>query len=375
MSLSITSAGTYAHATARRVAWPVERWPALDQQAWIRAQQGGDFLNDDGAAAIWRDATRRSAVGAYGRWLAFLQDHGCLDPRQGPQDRMNPDSLKAYVSFLQDSQCASKTIASYVGVLSMMIQAMIPGEPWRWLKDLQARLQRRSKPSRNKRSRIVPVTELMALGQDLMARAENRGGAAPKDAALDFRDGLMIALLAYRPLRQRNFVGIEIGRHLVFDGTNYTLCFPAEEMKNGRPLEFPYPEALLGVLRRYLDHYRPILLGLRRTRGASRQNQLPEANTRLWITQYGTAVGASAQTKALKKHTIAHFGHRLNPHLFRDCAATYIAIKDPKHVRISAQILAHSSLKSTERYYILANGMEATRGYHELVLSLRGKRR
>ena len=37
--------------------------------------------------------------------------------------------------------------------------------------------------------------------------------------------------------------------------------------------------------------------------------------------------------------TKAAFGLPLNPHLFRDCAATSIAIQDPEHVRIAASLL------------------------------------
>ena len=33
--------------------------------------------------------------------------------------------------------------------------------------------------------------------------------------------------------------------------------------------------------------------------------------------------------KGLRKRTTARFGHTVNPHLFRDCAATSIAIEDP----------------------------------------------
>ena len=57
-------------ARVRRVAMPVEHWPAADRAAWEKAQLAGDFLDEDGAAAAWRPATLRSVIGAYGRWLA-----------------------------------------------------------------------------------------------------------------------------------------------------------------------------------------------------------------------------------------------------------------------------------------------------------------
>ena len=186
-----------------------------------------------------------------------------------------------------------------------------------------------------------------------------------------FRDGFMIALLASRPLRQKNFVFIEIGRHLVSVGEGYLLCFPAEETKAKRALEFSFPATLLPALRRYLDHFRPILLAQRTSRGESRQDKLSEAGNLLWVTQYGTRFSPSAQNAALEKHTMARFGRFVNCHLFRDCAASSIATDDPEHVRITAQLLGHSSFQTTERYYIQAQSHVATQRYHDQVNSIR----
>lgn len=366
-------AGTTTPAKPRRVALPVTRWPTADQQAWENAQRAGDFLSDDGAATQWRPATHKAAIGAYGRWLAFLDDHGLLDGQAGPTGHLNPASLRAYVGFLHD-KVSSQTIASYIGVLSMMVQALTPGTDWRWLLEVQSRLQRRASPSRNKRIRIVPIRELMQLGADLMVRAENSTADHPFQAAQDYRDGFMIVLLASCPLRQRNFVGIEIGRHVVPCGKGYILVFPASETKAARPLEFAFPLHLLPMLKRYLAQYRPYLLALRTTRGHTRQASLANPGSRLWITQYGTAFSGCAQYKALCKRTAERFGHKVNPHLFRDCAATSVAIDTPDHVGICAQILGHTGLQSAERYYIAAGAKIANNAYQQAIMAIRGKK-
>jgi integrase len=59
---------------------------------------------------------------------------------------------------------------------------------------------------------------------------------------------------------------------------------------------------------------------------------------------------------------------------FRDCAATSIAIEDPKHVRIASQILGHRSTATTERYYNQARAIDAARRYQDFLLTLRGGR-
>ena len=61
----------------------------------------------------------------------------------------------------------------------------------------------------------------------------------------------------------------------------------------------------------------------------------------------------------------------INPHLFRDCAATTIAIEDPPHVRIASQLLGHRTFSTTEKYYNQARGLEASRIMQNHVLSLR----
>ncbi len=351
-----------------RVAWPVEAWPEPDRLAWARATAAGDLLDDGGAAADWREATRRSAVGAYGRWLAHLEAGGALDSAAGPAERVTPEAIRRYLAVLQ-SACSSTTVASYIAVLAMTLKALAPERDWTWLSQVQARLQRRAAPSRDKRARIVPAAELFALGLDLMAEAEAALEGDEVDAALAFRDGLMIALLATRPLRQRNLLAIEIGRHLLQVGEGWLLAFGGDETKTRRPLEFTVPRALHAPLDRYLRHWRPLLLEIGRRRHPDGRGRA--AGDRLWVTIDGTAVSAGAQQKALAHRTRARFGRIVNVHLFRDCAATSIAAEDPDHVRMAAQLLGHAAPQTTERYYIAANTRSALRRHHDRVLSIR----
>ena len=65
------------------------------------------------------------------------------------------------------------------------------------------------------------------------------------------------------------------------------------------------------------------------------------------------------------------FGIAINPHFFRDIAATTLAHADPEHVRISALLLGHSSFATTEQYYVRANMVAANRRRQESLLRLR----
>ena len=88
---------------------------------------------------------------------------------------------------------------------------------------------------RDKRSRLVGSNELYGLGLSLMAQAATK--STPRLAAMAFRDGLMIALLALRPLRRGNFINLTIGEYLVRTGAGWTIILPARSprtMRNSR---------------------------------------------------------------------------------------------------------------------------------------------
>ena len=358
----------------RRVAWPLDMWPVADRDAWSRARQSESLVSDAGAAEDWRPASIKSVIGAHGRWLAYLAGRGELDMDSDPADRFTRDSVNAYVDHLRLT-CSSVTVASYIAVLSMTIQAMVPERDWTWLRKIQANLHHRAEPSRDKRPRVVHIVDLLELGLGLMVEADASDSSDVRvvgRAARDFRDGLMIALLAMRPLRQKNFLAIEIGSHQVEAPRGNSLRFSGKETKDKKPFQAPFPAALESVLARYLAHYRPILVRSKGGRNPAYPGQ--PAGWHLWVSKGGTTFTAGALQKALERHTRLRFGHVVNTHLFRDCVATTIAYDDPEHIRICARILGHSRFSTTEGHYIAAKMVAAADHYHELIEAIRSPR-
>ena len=82
-------------------------------------------------------------------------------------------------------------------------------------------------------------------------------------------------------------------------------------------------------------------------------------------------MGYFAIATTIARRTATAFGRPINPHLFRDCAATSIAIDDPEHVRVASQILGHRSTATTERYYNQAQAIDAARRYQHFLVGLR----
>lgn len=353
-----------------RTAWLLARWPDADRAAWEQARSPGGLLDDAGLAAAWRPATVNGALAVYGRFLAFLDRDGLLDAAQGVGNRLTPEVLTRYVAQLQ-AVSAPRTVASYVVMLDMVLRALAPDRDWSWLRRATRRLLHRAEPSRNKRARVVPAVDLLKLGLGLMREAEAGSGLSRKDRLLLFRDGLMIATLISRPLRQSNFLGIEIGRQLLPVGAGWSLVFAAAETKACRGMDVPYPPELAGALGHYLRIVRPGLLALGRKRFPhGRAGDLP-AGQRLWVSVNGTALRKTALDNMLAKRTTARFGHRVNTHLFRDCAATSIMAEIPGQVRIAARVLGHATLQTTERHYIVANTRQEVSRHQKGVLARR----
>lgn len=355
--------------SARRVAWFVEQWPQADQAAWVKARTPGGLLDDDGDATEWRPATIRSALGGYGRFLAFLDGQGLLDQKGGPADRLTPAMLDRYVALLRQT-CAPITVVSYVAILGLMVQAMVPDQEWGWVWRVHSRLKRRAKPERNKRALVVSAADLLVLGDELMQQARMED-LSDKERLLRFRDGLMIAALICRPLRQSNFLSIRIGHELVQAGEGWALHFGKEATKDKRAQHMFWPTELQPALEHYLAVVRPALIALGRKRFPQGPGQGCDAGQHLWVTIDGTSCTPGSMEKLLEKRTIPCFGHYINPHLFRDCAATSITNEAPEHVRISAPVLGHATQQTADRHYIVANTRREIGRYQDLLMTLR----
>ncbi len=192
---------------------------------------------------------------------------------------------------------------------------------------------------------------------NLMKRAHNAPSRALHLRAKDFRDGLMIAFLAARPLRIANFANLQLDKHVKLTSSGYLIDIPGEETKTGHPIETFVPEELCGWLSIYLTNYRPVLLG-------------GPPSKYLWLHRDGAYLPGSLSQR-ISKLTARTVGIVISPHLFRDCAATTIATDDPEHVLIIAPILGHTTLRTAERHYNHAQGLEANRRLQGSIRNLR----
>jgi hypothetical protein len=209
---------------------------------------------------------------------------------------------------------APVTVASTVAKLIMAWNGMFPGVDWEWMRAARANLQRVAVPLRNKADRVEDSWELARLGFDLMADAEAMIEADSLKAADLYRDGLILALLALRPFRRRNILGLQIGRDLLRCGDTWRFVFPAEETKGKREIEKGFPANLLPALDRYLNIHRPRLLAQVTHYPAANRAEAP---TRLWISQLGNPLSISTFCIHIGRHTEKRFGWAMDPQSFQ----------------------------------------------------------
>jgi integrase/recombinase XerD len=318
-------------------------------------------LEDGGARARHAEYSNRNAIYGYGRWLTWLERQGLLEAASSPADRIIPARVAAYITDLEKHN-ATQTLLNRLQELRAAAVVMDPARDWSWIHRMYSQIRSRHRPARPKRHRLVPIGELFDLGIALMTGAERERTACAR--AVIYRDGLIVALLAARPLRLRNLEGLALDRTLVSRGNQWWIEFPASDTKTKEAIELPWPEPLVTPLETYLARHRSVLAQLR---GGS----MLSCNGALWISSHGLPMNRRTIYACIRARTLEGLGRAINPHLFRDCAATSIAIDDPGHVRIASRLLGHRTVSTTENYYNQARGIEASRLMQNALLSLR----
>lgn len=342
--------------------WPVAEWPARDRAAWVNALRAGDLLDEPRAANRWAPTTLAAIANGYGRWLAWLDASGLVDPAASPEERITREGVSAYAAELK-ATTAPFSVAARVQQLGDALRAMAPQGDWGWVLRGADRIRAQAAPVRDKLTRMQTPDRLIDLGLQIMATADASAGMRPGWRAADYRDGLIIALLAHRPLRARNLTMIECGRHLVRRADGWWLAFTAEETKPEEPVNAPFPAMLVANLEHYLAVYRAVLLDVGRRHGR------PDTQA-LWVSGHGRAMCYANIGVQVRAHTKAAFGQPINPHLFRDCAATAIATTVPEEVGLILPVLGHSTLATSERHYNHAQMLDAGERYQETIASL-----
>jgi integrase/recombinase XerD len=341
-----------------RLHLPYLEWPAADRLLWERAVSNDDPFAEATGARLSK-ASRRSYLFGWRRFLGFLAISEPDALQVAPHERLTIERVRAFVSHLTETN-TPRSVANQVQMFYLAARLMMAERDWTWLKALKARLFAAA-PATAATGPMVTSLQLLDLGQQLMD--ESRPAPATPismDDAVRYRDGLMIALAAFIPIRRKNLSALRIGRHLVREGDSWFVIVSGEETKTRKSMDYPVPQLLESYLATYLNVVRP--------------QMLPHPTcAALWLNSRGGALAYAAIGDIFSRHSTSRLGFRVTPHDAREAAGTLWALFAPDQIGVARDLLAHSDLRTTIKYYNRARGIEASRTHSQLIAQMRRK--
>jgi integrase/recombinase XerD len=336
-----------------RIYLPFDSWPAEDQARWQAAFAEGDRFEGRGPGSHLAEATRWNLRISYARFLRFISTNCPHLLELRPEARIDRVVVAKYVAWRRRS-CGDAMAAVSLDNLGGALRLICPGTDWSWLLTLSKRIKAAA-PHKPRKYHLVTSEQLYALGIELMDGAVADADSAKrisKAHALEYRDGLAIALLALIPMRSRTLVALRIGKQLVKTGNLWALDIPATDTKTRRPLDYPVAEELCRRIDLYLERFR------RRIPGADTHTALWASNKRRPMsTMYG----------AVRRRTKKAFGFAVNLHRFRHAAASFWSVRDPVNVRGVKDLLGQATFGITEKHYIMGQSRLAGRALAQAV--------
>jgi hypothetical protein len=194
-------------------ALPLDLWPQADRKAWNAACQPATRLKPGGRAGHLRPVTRDDHAEQYGYFLGFLDRNGLLELEGPAAANVTAAKVAAYLDELK-ARVSSMTLHSRIRRLRRTAKYMTPTRDLAWLAEIEKDLALVAQP-RSKHDRLVLTEVLVQAGLKLVDEAERSTELTKLARASRVRNGLMMALLAFCPIRRKNFAALEIGRSFV----------------------------------------------------------------------------------------------------------------------------------------------------------------
>ena len=142
----------------------------------------------------------------------------------------------------------------------------------------------------------------------------------------DFRNGLIIALLASRAPRVGALSKMRLGKNLYRQNGEFWVRLQSAIVKNKRELEYSLPPELTAFVDRYLAEIRPRLLD-------------PAHTDAVWGNGNGGAFTCRSIEKMMFRASLREFSHSFGPHIARDAFASTLAEADPSNPGLAAVVL------------------------------------
>jgi hypothetical protein len=325
-------------------------WPDRIRATWEETRSATELFDEAGGAQHWASATRRLVERGLGLYLGFLSLHRWLRQDLEPADLLNVTWLKGYAEYCAKRKLRPASQVTRFNMLNETLRVMAPLADRTTLVRVLRRLQKVQRAQPRRPAPPVSSSDLYAAGIARMDRVATAKYEKRDVQAIQYGDGLMMAMLAAKPLRISTVTRTDIDVHLVKIAGRYRWSFDALETKNAQPSRSELPERLTPYIDRWLDTFRPTLL-----KGSS--------SPAMWISCYRGRMSTATLYARFCAATVQELGERINPHKVRKIVATSVAVSMPEEARIILQLLDHRSDAVAKRHYIIANSLSASARY------------
>jgi hypothetical protein len=323
---------------------PVNQWQEDDREAFRVAYQPGDIFDGTaGPGAHLAKGTRKLIHTAYRRWLGFLRTYFPADLLLPPADRITPDRVRDLIEHL-GVEIRQTSVVNVVDNLRYAARLMAPERDWQWLATVKRRLAADAY-AEDRFDQLVPPWHILDFGIELMDEALTLPSVR-KQRELQYRDGLILALISLWLIRRRSIEALTVSRHFEFDAAGMNMLLYKEDTKAKRAESFRVPEELLPYLLHYLKEIRPRLLG-------------PNNHDGLWASFRGRPLGDDRIYNMVRRRVFAKFGKYMGLHDFRRAAATFLAMDAPELIGLIPGMLQHVSPDLGQQVYNLARSVQA----------------
>ena len=318
----------------RRWSLAVEDWPRLDRLAWEAACRPAGPLDEPGAALRWAEPTRNITIRMWGRYLAYLQAEGVMDPSAGPAERVSFEQVGRFIVAMQN-RLAPSTIDATLTFMGQAMAVFVPGRDWTWIR---------------KHPAAPSSAEILAARKEIIAPDSAQlltAALAECDFCITlprtprkvtrFRNALLVAFATCTAVRRRNLAEMRLGTHLLVRDHGMRVVFTGT--KNHQVIDTPLTPMLTRYLRTYLETFRPLLLS-----GA-------QGTDFLWVNEAGHPLSYDSLWEIFQHTGRRLIGQEISVHDVRYGLATGIMNADPTKLESASAALAHRSTTVTRRSY------------------------
>jgi integrase len=197
---------------------------------------------------------------------------------------------------------------------------------------------------------------------DLLLKEARRYPSHSEAAAVLVQTALIHALLLVAPMRFRNLVMLCLDQHFAFARPGregqVTIQIPDEQVKNGVALEYVLPDEVAGLLKLYLEQYRPFFL-----KDGPSPYLFP-----------GKVDGHKHQVTLqgqLCRRLHEYTGIQFHPHAYRHASALFYLQRHPTDYETVRRLLGHRSLDTTIRFYMEFEQFLASTRYNAVIDEMR----